>query len=175
MDSVHLHLLINHVPVLATIFSVLILLWGIIKSEKSYYRLAMVGFILAGVFSIVALQSGEGAEEAVEHLAGVSENMIHDHEEVAEVTNWIAVALGLASIGGFVIQKYKTAVMKPYLTVLLVVGFASSGAFIYTAYLGGQIRHTEIRSQQTGAESDSEEAREVQQQTENDGNQKSET
>jgi hypothetical protein len=55
----------------------------------------MVGFIIAGILSIVALQSGEGAEDTVENLLGVTESYIHDHEEAAEITNWIAVALAV--------------------------------------------------------------------------------
>jgi len=147
MDSVHLHLLITHVPVLATIFSFLVFVWGMIQSDKKYYHLAMVGFIAAGILSIVALQSGEGAEEAVEHLAGVSESVIHTHQESAEVTNWIAILLGVASIGGFLIEKYKPSLTKAYMVIILLLGLVSSGSFTYTAYLGGQVRHSEIRTQ----------------------------
>jgi uncharacterized membrane protein len=145
MDAVHLHLLITHVPVLATIFSFLILIWGVAKPEKHYYQLAMVGFIIAALLSIVAVQSGEGAEETAEELPGVTETVIHNHEEAAEITNWIAIILGVASIGGFYIMKNKAESMKNYLKILLLLGLVSSGAFIYTAYLGGQVRHTEIR------------------------------
>lgn len=145
MDATHLHLLINHIPILTTIFSVLILLWGIIKSNKSFQQLAMVGFIIAGILSIVALQSGEGAEDIVENLPGVTERYIHDHEEAAGITNWIAVAIALISLGGFAVQRIKPTLMKGYLWFLLLGSLVSAGMFSYTAYLGGQIRHTEIR------------------------------
>lgn len=145
MDATHLHLLINHVPILTTVFSALILLWGIIKSNKSFQQLALVGFIIAGIFSVVALQSGEKAEETVENLPGVTESYIHDHEEAAEVTNWIAIALAVVSILGFAVSRYKPKMMKAYLYLLLIGGIVSGGMFSYTAYLGGQIRHTEIR------------------------------
>ncbi|MEO6149344.1 MAG: hypothetical protein ABIP28_04245 [Mucilaginibacter sp.] len=32
----------------------------------------------------IALQTGEGAEEVVEHLQGVNKKLIHEHEEQAE-------------------------------------------------------------------------------------------
>lgn len=145
MDATHLHLLTNHIPILTTIFSVLILGWGIFKSEKNLQNLAMIGFIIAGVLSIVVLQSGEGAEETVESLAGVTENVIHNHEEAAETTNWIAMVMGVMAIGGFVLRKTKPRLMKGYLWILLIGGMLSAGMFSYTAYLGGHIRHTEIR------------------------------
>jgi uncharacterized membrane protein len=145
MDAAHIHLISNHVPLLATIFSLLILVWGLFKSEKRYQNLAMVGFIIAGVFSIIALQSGEGAEDIVENLPGVAESFIHNHEEAAETTNWIAIILALASLGGFVVRRLKPMLIKTYLWILLVGSLLSASMFSYTAYLGGQIRHTEIR------------------------------
>jgi uncharacterized membrane protein len=147
----------NHVPLLATIFSLLILVWGLFKSEKSYQNLAMVGFIIAGIFSIIALQSGEGAEDIVENLPGVTENFIHDHEEAAETTNGIAIAIALVSLGGFAVRRLKPTLMKSCLWVLLLGSLLSAGMFAYTAYLGGQIRHTEIRPEATTTQVQSEE------------------
>lgn len=144
MEAVHLHLLINHVPILLTIFSVLIMLWGMLKSEKAYINLALTGFIIAGVFSIVAFQSGEASEDAVETLAGISESYIHDHEEVAEIANIMAIILAVFSISAFIIKKYKPALFKPVKILVILLGFISSGMFSYTAYLGGNIRHTEL-------------------------------
>ena len=149
MDATHIHLMSNHVPLLATIFSLLILVWGLSKSEKSYQNLAMVGFMIAGIFSIIALQSGEGAEDIVENLPGVTENFIHDHEEAAETTNVIAIAIAVVSLGGFAVRRLKPKLMKGYLWLLLVGSLLSAGMFSYTAYLGGQIRHTEIRPNTT--------------------------
>lgn len=145
MNAAHLHLIVNHVPVLLTLFSVLVLAWGMAQSNKSFQQLALVGFVLAGVFSFVALQSGEEAEEIVEDLPGVTEHYIHEHEEAAEVTNWIAVLLGVASLAGLGIMRSSGSVKNAFMVVLLVGGIASAGLFVYTAYLGGQVRHTEIR------------------------------
>lgn len=145
MDATHIHLMSNHIPLLATIFSLLILAWGLFKSEKSYQNLAMIGFIIAGIFSIIALQSGEGAEDIVENLAGVNESFIHEHEDAAKTTNWIAIIIALVSLAGFFVRRIKPTLMKGYLWVLLVGSLLSAGMFSYTAYLGGQIRHTEIR------------------------------
>lgn len=149
MDAVHLHLIINHVPIFMTFVSIAVLLWGWIRSNNSIINLALVGFILAAVFSIVAVQSGEGAEEAVEHLAGVSEHLIHEHEEAAETANWIGILLGIAALGGLFIQKYKASMLKLYLGFVLILGVISAGFYTYTGYEGGMIRHTEIRPDNT--------------------------
>lgn len=152
MDATHIHLMVNHVPLLATIFSLLILGWGMFKHNESFQNLAMIGFIIAGVFSIIALQSGEGAEDIVENLPGVTESFIHNHEEAAETTNWIAIAVALVSLGGFGVRRLKATFMRTYLWILLLGSVVSAGMFSYTAYLGGQIRHTEIRPDVTATQ-----------------------
>lgn len=145
MDSAHFHLLINHVPILLTIFSIPILAWGLIKRDKTATNLSLIGLILAGIFGIVAFQSGEGAEEIVEELAGVSERFIHDHEEIAETTYWISILLGLLAIGTYFIRKFKPALTRISLYTILLLSIIAGGFYSYTAYLGGQIRHTELR------------------------------
>ena len=152
MDSTHIHLITNHIPVLTTIFSDYILGWGLFRSDKSYQEIALVGFIIAGIFSIVAMQSGEGAEDLVENIPGISESFIHDHEEVAEITNWVAVAMALASLAAFWMRAKKYRFFNGYLKLLLVGGILSGTLFSYTAYQGGQIRHTEIRADSAGVQ-----------------------
>jgi len=145
MDAVHLHLIINHAPIFMTFVSLVVLIWGWIRSNDSIISLALVGFIAAAVFSIIAVESGQEAEEAVEHLAGVSEHLIHEHAEAAETANWIGIILGIAALGGLFIQKYKASMMKVYLGFILILGAVSAGFYTYTGYEGGMIRHTEIR------------------------------
>lgn len=152
MDATHLHLLANHIPILASVFSVFILGWGMLRGNKSFQQLAMVGFVVAGIFSIIALQSGEGAEDIVENLPGVTERYIHDHEEVAETTNWIAILLGVVSLAGLATLRGKPKISKVFLGIVLAGGLVSAGMFSYTAYLGGQIRHTEIRPDTTATQ-----------------------
>lgn len=147
MNAAHIHLMFNHVPVLATYFSLVILLWGLVKKNDSYITVALVGFIVAGIFSIIAVQSGQGAEELVEDLAGVSEHIIHEHEEAAEGAQWISIILGLLAIGGLFMKKMSDTVKKYLLGAIVIFSFVSAGYMAYTAYEGGQIRHTEIRGQ----------------------------
>lgn len=149
MESVHLHLLINHVPILLTIFSLFILLWGMYKKENAVIHLSMAGFVIAAVFSVIAMQTGEGAEDIIEKLSGISEALIHDHEELAELANYGAILLGLVALAAFAIEKYRPAFYKPVKVVIVVLAFLSAGLFSYTAYLGGQIRHSEIRESES--------------------------
>jgi len=144
MDAVHLHLLMTHVPVLATFFSLAILIWAMISKHPEHYKIAFAGFIVAGVFAVAAFMTGEGAEEITETIAGVSESAIERHEDVASVALWMTVALGVFGITGLIWNKFGLKGFRPFVWTVFFYGLVNAGVLAYTANLGGQIRHTEI-------------------------------
>lgn len=149
MDATHIHLIINHLPILVTPIALLILIWGLIRDIKAYRSLSMWGFILAGITAYIAFESGEGAEDTIEQLAGISEQFIHDHEELAEWSLWASLALGLLAVGGLFMDRMKEVGRQLLVGAIIVLSLLSSISMAYTAYLGGQIRHSEIRPQQS--------------------------
>ena len=152
MSLVHLHLMLNHVPVVGLILITLLLgvaLWRN-SSETAKVALAFAA-AMAAVAAIVFL-TGEPAEEAVEGIAGISEGAIHRHEEAAEGALWatlLAGAIGLVGLAVF----WKRAMPRWTIGVAIAVMLGASGVMGWAANLGGQIRHTEIG---TGAVSRSE-------------------
>jgi len=145
MNSIHLHLIVNHAPIFLTMLSVIVLVWGFISSKSSYFTLVKAGFVAAAVFSIIAVQTGERAEDLAHDLSWASDDLMHEHEEIAEKANYVAIVLGIIALSGFFIPRFKTSLKKPFLGILLILGLISTGMFIYTAYLGGHIRHSEVR------------------------------
>ena len=156
MNAAHYHLLINHVPILATFFSIAILLWGLAAKSKSIKKVALVGFIVAGVFSVVAFQTGESAEDIVEDLPTVSHDVIEAHEESASTAQWLAIVLGVGGIVGLFMTSKSTKGLNKFLWLLLAYSLVAAVSLGYTAYEGGQIRHTELRENTSIAAPDSE-------------------
>ncbi len=149
MSLVHLHLLMNHIPVIGILFVVVILIAALRLRSDSVAKLALV--LVAGVAAISALVyfTGEPAEDAVEKVTGVSRAMIHDHEEAAEVAFVATAFAGLAALAALWWYRAK-ALPRSVLTGALVVSLAISGLMAWTANLGGQIRHSEIRAAAAG-------------------------
>ena len=75
MNGAHLHLLLNHVPLFATLFGLCILLFGFWLRNTTAQYIAMAFFILAALVTIPVMLSGEGAEEIVEHIAKISKRL----------------------------------------------------------------------------------------------------
>lgn len=151
MNQAHLHLLLNHLPILGTLFGLLILAGGFILKNDGVKRTALGLFVLSGILAIPAYLTGEGAEEMVENLPGVTENLIEAHEDMANIFLWMVGALGVFSLATF----YADIKSKKVGSALYAITFvAALGSMVYAQRVGssgGEIRHTEIRSGATAA------------------------
>jgi len=146
MNQAHYHLVLNHLPIIFPLVGIILLLISIFFKSEAVKRSAYLIFIIGALSAIPAFSTGEGAEETVENIAGVSERLIHTHEEMAEIFATLAYILGDLSLLGifFSLKAVKFSSVFSYLVLLfsLVVMFYAK----QVGTTGGEIRHTEIRS-----------------------------
>lgn len=145
MNGAHLHLMLNHLPVLGTVFGLGLLAYGVLGKKPALLKVSLVVFVLAALAAGAAYLTGEQAEEVVEHLAGMSEALIEPHEEAAWIALLGAGVLGVLALGGLIWFRQRE-VPKAFSVAALVVALAVSGWMVYTANLGGKIHHPEIRA-----------------------------
>ncbi len=144
MNAAQLHLLLNHVPILGFCFAGLLMLAGLWRRSRDLQAAALCTFVVAGVVSIAVFLSGEPAEEVVEHLPGVAEAAIGEHEEAAEVAFGLMLATGVAAGVGLAVGRVREAKWFP--PALLALGAVAFVVVSWAGHLGGLIRHTEIGS-----------------------------
>jgi len=106
------------------------------------------------LMTIPVYLTGDGAEEAVEHLADVTKSSIDVHEELAEKAIWLMGILGLTSLIGIYAIAKKLSFSKMLSLIILFISLATFGLFARVGYLGGQIRHTEIITNNNNVQSD---------------------
>ena len=146
MDATYIHLVLTHFPLVGTIIGIGILAYGLYSKNDSIKKVALVTFILMAIITIPVFLTGEGAEETVEHIAGVSEQLIENHEELAEKAIWLMGLLGILSlINIFAIIK-KLSFTKTISLITLIVSLGTFGLFAKVGSTGGEIRHSEIRA-----------------------------
>ena len=145
MDNTHVHLLLNHFPIIGTLIGTVLLLYGVWKKNISIQQVSLVTIFLMAIIAIPVFLTGEPAEEAVEKLPGVIESIIEEHEESAEIAFWLMMATGLASLLSVTLQMLQNRIAKTFVIISLLLSIITSGLMVRTDYLGGQIRHTEIR------------------------------
>ena len=144
MNTSQIHLALTHLPVVLSLVGMIMLIISLVRKNPVLTRTSFYLLFFAGLAALPVFFSGEGAEEGVEHLPGVSESLIEQHEEVAKIALVAILATAfLALIGLF---RFSFGVLaKPIRLVVLLLALSSSLLLAQTAHLGGQIRHTEIR------------------------------
>lgn len=146
MNGAHWHLVVNHLPIIFPIVGVIVMITGLFSKSEAVKRTAFMIFILGALAAIAAMNTGEGAEEVVEKISGVSENFIENHEETAEIFAILSYILGgISLLGLWASFKQKTfsnlISMSTLIFTFVVLFFAKQ-----TGTTGGEIRHSEIRS-----------------------------
>jgi uncharacterized membrane protein len=145
MDFVHIHLLLNHFPVIGTVLGVLLFLFALVRKSSELKRISLGIFVLLAILAIPVYFSGEPAEESVENLPGVSDSIIERHENLAFIALISAIILGIVSLMALLASKHVR--VSVWLTSFSFgIAVITTILMGITANLGGQIRHTEIRS-----------------------------
>jgi len=146
MNDAHLHMVVNHFPIIGGIFGLGIVISSLILKNKSIQNVAYGLFIVSAIFGAISMSTGEGAEEIVENLPNVTHQIIHEHEEMAEKLAIVLYVLGAVSLIGFYlnIKNHQKSSIISYLVVFISLVSIYLGK--QTGTSGGEIRHTEIRS-----------------------------
>jgi uncharacterized membrane protein len=143
MNTVHLHLLLNHIPVVGSLLAVVLFAAALFLKETVSTKFALAFTAVVAAVAVAVYFTGGAAEDAVEKLAGVTERAIDNHEEAAEVTTIAIGIFGALSALALIIVRARRA--PRWIALAGLVGsIAVSGLMAWTANLGGQIRHTEI-------------------------------
>ncbi|MGB0601716.1 MAG: hypothetical protein ACPGKZ_05660 [Flavobacteriaceae bacterium] len=147
MDPTHLHLILTHFPIVGTLIGILILAYGQFAKKKEVKKLALVLFIVMSLLTIPVFLSGHEAEETVEHLPGISEELIESHEELAEKAIWYMGLLGFVSLINLIVLVKKMSYSNILSFITLLVSIVTFSLFAGVGNEGGKIRHSEIRTQ----------------------------
>jgi uncharacterized membrane protein len=146
MNDAHLHMVVNHFPIIGTIFGLGILITGIILKNKTVKNTAYCLFIVAAIFAAFSMGTGEGAEEMVEDMPSIGKEIIHEHEEIAEKLAIVLYSLGVLSLLGL-FMNFKNNAKSNFVSFVTVVVAVIAVYFAQqTGTTGGEIRHTEIRA-----------------------------
>ena len=84
MNLAHLHLALNHIPVIGIPLALVVLVYGILRTEANVQKLALMLLSTLGVITLGVYLTGEPAEKTIEHLPGIAESLIERHEDAAE-------------------------------------------------------------------------------------------
>jgi len=145
MDWVHLHLALNHIPVLGVPFLLGFLLWSWARRQTVTLRFCLWLFAGLAAASIAIKFTGDFAAEKVAAMPGLDKARIEQHEESADRAATGVFFMGIAAAMALFLSRGGRPTPAWSLGLLAVLALATFALMVRTANLGGHIRHPEIR------------------------------
>ncbi|HEY2572781.1 MAG TPA: hypothetical protein VGH65_01890 [Verrucomicrobiaceae bacterium] len=152
MNSTHWHLLINHIPVLAVPFGFVVLLWGMLRRSSEVQKLSFAVFIVAAAIGWPTHETGHDASMELQDSSDATSGFVMLHDAAAGYALWAVGALAFFAIIAWIAGRGSRAVPAWASVIVLLLSLFASAVLARTAYLGGQVRHTEIRTKASEAE-----------------------
>jgi hypothetical protein len=143
MNGAHLHLVLNHLPIMGTMIGFLVLAAATVLRNGGAKKAGLGVLVLAAAGGVPTYLSGEPAEEIVETLSHVHESFVHEHEEWGLRGLIMSLITGVIALAGLVFYRGSRDIPRAWTLVTLVVALASSGILAWTGVLGGRIHHEE--------------------------------
>ena len=143
MFATHLHLLINHMPVLSLFFGLALHFLSRFSQNRSLASIGNAFYIWAGFSVILVFLTGHGAEEFIEKSPSFSHSRFEAHEEAANIAFAITLIAGVSALiqWGLAFMNKKPKFLSLFIFAMALAAFALNAR---AGYLGGQIRHTEL-------------------------------
>jgi uncharacterized membrane protein len=150
MDFPHLHLLLNHFPIIGTIIGVALFIVSLPAKTEDLRRSSLIVFVVAALLTIPAFMTGVGAHEKMVNDPSVSNALIQRHEGAAELAVWFMEITGALAVIALW-QSVRSASQPRWNTrAILVLSLVTVGLMARTGNTGGEIRHSEVRGVQEG-------------------------
>lgn len=156
MTLAHVHLLLNHVPVIGAVVGLGLFLLALVRRNDDLKKASLEVWFVVSLLTLPAFLSGNAAEQAIAERPDVSQALMTAHEDAAVLALVFMQITGvLAWVGLW--QFRRSSPVRPLrwtLSAVLVLSVLTVAVMARTANLGGEIRHPEIVSGQVTATPD---------------------
>lgn len=147
MAGNHLHLILNHIPVIGIYFGLLLFIAGLLKKNGFIKYLALWLLLILAIIALPVYFSGEAAEETAEKMPFTSEEILKQHEWAGQLSLVGFLLIGLCVILIFLLRIFKGEISNSLVIIILILTVATAGVLVWTANSGGKIRRPELRGE----------------------------
>ena len=152
MNLAHLHLILNHIPIIGTIIGLGLLIVSLVGNTDDLKRASLMVFAGVALLALPTFFSGVGAQGAIRKDAAVPASLIERHEGAAILALFFMEVTGALALVGLW-RRDRLFTGKPgssNLAVILCFSIVTAGLMARVGATGGDIRHPEIRLAQEG-------------------------
>ena len=145
MNDAHWHLLLNHMPILGSIFGLFLLLAAVALKSTGFYKIALAWIVFIGLIAIPTYITGQNAHEVLHPMQEVAFEAIDVHEQWATYALYAIETSALIALSALLLAIFRPNKKYNVLRGLVVFSLIiSTGLVVYTGSIGGTIRHIEI-------------------------------
>lgn len=146
MNWAHLHLALNHLPVVGVLFVFLLLALGVCRGSEELKRLALqLSAALFAIAMLVRFTGERAAENSPFDSSAERRQLIQAHEDSADQAVTGMFLLAVFSVAGL-FRSRKTRILPAWTMIgAMILCFAVALLMARSANLGGRIAHPEIR------------------------------
>ncbi|MSO84020.1 MAG: hypothetical protein EXQ53_12125, partial [Acidobacteria bacterium] len=150
MNLAHLHLVLNHFPVIGTVIGLGLFVVSLVGKNDDLKRASLLVFAAMALLTLPAFFSGIGAQSAIRRDPAVSAALIERHEGAAMLALFFMEIVGALALVGLW-RRYRVSTGKRWswnIGAILLLSVVTTGLMARVGTTGGDIRHPEIRRAQ---------------------------
>ena len=155
MNLAHLHLVLNHVPIIGTVIGLGLFVVSLGGKNDDLERASLMLLAAVALLALPTFFSGIGAQSAIRSDPAVSAVLIERHEGAAMLALFFMEIAGALALVGLWQRHVSTGRRSSWnLMAVLFFSVVTAGLMARVGTTGGEIRHPEIRLAQevTGTE-----------------------
>lgn len=145
LNLAHYHLLLNHFPIMGTIFGLGLLLVSFFQENRDLRRASYIIFASVGLLAIPAFITGAGAQVMLTGKPAVSDVLIQRHEGSAMLSLCFVEITGALAIAGLWRAHRNSSPSRRNVIAVLLFAVVTLALVARTGNTGGDISHAEVR------------------------------
>jgi hypothetical protein len=147
MIPVEAHLVLNHIPLIGLACGLVFFVAGLMRSSEQFLRAGLRIFLVMGIVVLPVVGSGLMSATILANATWLDTHALSNHRLAGILTFVVLVGLGtLSGTALFTSAHNRRAMPARVRNAVLFLAVAGFGATVWTAYLGGALRHTELAS-----------------------------
>jgi uncharacterized membrane protein len=144
MSLAHVHLLLNHFPIIGTMIGLALYIIALIGNSDHLKQASLLVLLLIAMSAFPTFLSGNAAATEIQHLPGVSQKLINAHQDSALLSFIFMEITGCFAWLGLWQFRRIARVPRWNLTLVLFLSVVTVLLMSTTGNTGGDIRHPEI-------------------------------
>ncbi len=144
MNSIHLHLMLNHIPIFGTIILFILFSYSVFRQKEDLSKKLLWLFPVLAVFTTILILTGDPSANVVRTYEGINREAIDTHETFGYISFYLILAISALSFAGIYFSKKKNILPSWIKYGIIILSFLCTVAIAWTGKLGGEIRHVEI-------------------------------